>query len=248
MNTNTPYRFHSWLLPVLVLAFFSSTTAARKPDEKPKLVDSGTFSVYVAGQRVANETFKIVQSSTVSTASSEFRAETPQGKSAQKAELQITPTGDLRRYEWREVSPGKAKIVVEPAEGFLIEHIVPDPPEKPVEHPFIVPVSTMVLDDYFFSQRQVLLWRYLAQACGEGLDKCRPGKMQFGVLVPRQRTQMLISVEYAGPEKVEIRGVQHELARFNLKSDDMEWALYLDPKWKLVRIVIPNSNTEVLRD
>jgi hypothetical protein len=237
-----------WSIPLLAMAFCLAAAGARGAD-KGKAVDSGTFSVYVAGQRVATETFQIVQGSSFSTTTSEFKSETPQGKSAQKAELQIAATGELRRYEWHELSPGKAQIVVEPSEQFLIEHIVPEAPDKPIEQPFVLPLSTMMLDDYFFSQREILAWRYLSQACSEGLKQCRPGKVQFGVLVPRQRAPLIATLEYAGVEKVNVRGVQQELNRVNLTiSDDSEWALYLDGNMKLVRILIPNDKTEVVRD
>ncbi len=235
----------SLCLPSILLLL--SVAAVAKSD-KLRTVDAGTFSVFVSGKRIASESFKIEQGPAVSIATSEFRADTPQGKSAQKAELQITSSGELRRYEWHELSPGKAQIVVEPVEQFLVEHITPTPPDKPMEQPFVIPTSTMVLDDYFFSQREILAWRYLAQACSDGLKNCRPGKLQFGVLVPQQRSPLIVTMEYVGPEKVRIRGTERELNRINLKSDESEWALYLDRNLKLMRIVIPADKTEVVRD
>ncbi len=232
---------------LLSIALLLAIAAVAKSD-KLRTVDAGTFTVFVSGQRIATESFKIEQGPTASIATSEFHAETPQGKSSQKAELQVSASGELLRYEWRELSPGKAQIVVEPAEQFLIEHITPTPPDKPMEQPFIIPTSTMVLDDYFFSQREILAWRYLAQACSDGLKNCRPGKVQFGVLVPQQRSPLVVTLEYVGPEKVKIRGAERELNRINLKTEESEWALYLDSNLKLIRIVIPADKTEVVRD
>jgi hypothetical protein len=232
----------SGLLIALVL-FGSGLLAA----DKPATVDSGSFGVFVNGQRVATETFQIRQGATISTATSEFK-NNASGKSTQKSELQIDSAGNLRRYELRELSPGKAHIVVEPSQDFLIEHVVPDPPQRPIEQPFIMPPSTMVLDDYVFSQRQILAWRYLAQACSGNLQQCRPQRLQFGVIVPRQQTSLLVSVEYAGLEKTMVRGVERQLSRLNMKLDDVDWALYLDADLKVIRMLIPSEGTEVLRD
>jgi hypothetical protein len=232
----------------LLLAACCTISAARNAPEKPKVVDAGSFAVFVKGERIASETFHIEQGREVSVATSEFKALSGE-KSWQKAELQIASSGDLRRYEWHELSPGKSHITVEPADQFLIEHLVPNPPDHPVDQTFLVPLSTVVLDDYFFSQREILAWRYLAQACGGALAHCRPGPVQFGVLNPRQRTQAVVTVEYAGPEKVTAGGVERQFNRLNLKvSEEPDWVLYLDENLKLVRITVPTEQTVVARE
>ena len=218
-----------------------------KSVDKTQPVDSGEFAVLVGGQRVASETFRIIQGETFSTASSEFKGEVGD-KMVQKAELQITSAGELRRYEWHETSPHKEQIVVEPSDQFLVEHIVPEAPERPVTQPFTLPLTTMVLDDYFFSQREVLAWRYLAQSCGGDIQHCRPGVLQFGALIPRRQLPVVVTVENAGPEKVKLNGADRDLNRLTLKiPDEPDWVLYMDINFKLVRIVIPAGNTEVVR-
>ena len=59
---------------------------------------------------------------------------------------------------------------------------------------------------------------------------------------------MLVSLEFVGRERVSVRGVEKELNRLTLKSDGGDWALWLDDQFKLVRILIPGDNTEVVRD
>lgn len=230
---------------VLLLACLPSLAA--KPEEKGREVDSGTFLVFVQGRQVASETFHIEQGTAFSTVTSEFRAEPASGKSAFRSQLQIMPSGDLKHYEWHELSPGKATLTVDPAEGLLNERIQPNPPEKPSVQPLLLPPSTLVLDDYAFSHRQVLAWRYLAQACNGELKDCHPGRADFGVLVPQQRNSLLVVVEYAGQEKVVINGAERQLNRIDLRADDIIWSLWLDENLKLVRILIPAERTEVLR-
>jgi hypothetical protein len=212
-----------------------------------QLVDSGSFGIFVGGKRVATETFEIRQRNDYSSATAELKVDDA-SRSTQKAELQLSPAGDLRRYEWRELSPGRAQAVVEPDDQFLLERITPNPPDKPVQQPFFVPLSTMVLDDYFFSQREILAWRYLAQSCNGNIKNCRPGKLQFGVLVPRQHLSMTVTMEYTGLEKVLIRGAERQLNRINLQSDAGDWVLWIDGDFKVVRVLNPAENTEVVRD
>lgn len=242
-------RNASRLAAVTVICLLIMPSAFAKKADKPHVVDSGSFGVFINGKRVATEKFQIEQRGEDSVASSEFKAEDTSGKAIQKAELQMASNGDLRRYTWRELDPGKAQQVVEPSDQFLIEHITPNPPDKPQDHPFLLPISTMVLDDYFFSHREILAWRYLAQACGGTISSgCKMTKTQFGVIIPRQRTSVMVSIEYAGKENVTLRGAARELDRFNLTTEGDEWALYLDENLKVLRIFIPSENTEVVRD
>jgi hypothetical protein len=61
---------------------------------------------------------------------------------------------------------------------------------------------------------------------------------------------MPVRLELVGREKVLIRGTERELLRLNLKGDEFTWALWLDDKdqFKLMRVLIPDDNTEVVRD
>jgi hypothetical protein len=83
---------------------------------------------------------------------------------------------------------------------------------------------------------------------GLGQTNCRPPKMTFGVIVPRQAVFITVSLEYLGREKVTVGGAERELSRFNLSGESISWALWLDDQHKLVRILIPADNTEVVRD
>ena len=74
--------------------------------------------------------------------------------------------------------------------------------------------------------------------------------MEFGVLVPQDRTSMRVRLELAGREKVTIRGTERELLRLNLKGEAFAWTLWVDDKdqFKLMRVEIADDNTIVLRD
>jgi hypothetical protein len=217
-----------------------------------QVVDSGSFGVFVNGQRVATETFSIQQSSGGSTVKSQLREEGAGEKATQTSQMQLTSAGELIRYDWQELSPSKTQIELVPNEQFLTERITLNPGEKPAEQPFLLPASTVVLDNNFFVHRELLAWRYLAQNCKAeaGQMKCVSGPISFGVVVPEGRTSMRVSLEPAGNDKVQIRGSDRQLPKFALKFEGGEWALWLDDQdhFKILKIAIPAEKTEVIRD
>jgi hypothetical protein len=237
---------------LFIMAIAVAGFAADKKTAVPagKMVDSGSFGVFVNGKRVATETFQIEQMPDSSVVKSEFKTVADAGKAVQTAELVIAANGDLRRYTWNESSPGKASSVIEPQDQFLVQHINSGPAEKPIEQPYILPPSTVILDDYFFSHREVLAWRYLAGNCrpDPGAGGCKLARAQFGALVPRQRTSMLVNMEYVGRETINVHGQKRELSRFNLQSDGLDWGLWLDEDYKLIRVYIAADAIEVVRD
>jgi hypothetical protein len=244
----------SVILALLVLQLAASPLSARSkqkgPEHAASVVDAGTFSILIAGRKIGTETFSIRQSADGSVASSEIRIEEGESKARQTSELRLSLTGELRRYEWRELLPGKAQIVLEPQDEFLVERITSEN-EKPIEQPFLMPPSGQVLDDFFFSHREILLWRYLALVCrpASGQMQCATQKSQFGVVIPRQHTSGMVSIEYVGRDRLALNGQQLELNHFRLTAEDADdWDLWLDSNQKLVRILIPSSHTEVLRD
>jgi len=241
----------SVVMLVVLLAFAQATGASKQKKSDAGSVDSGSFGIFVNGRRVATENFRIDQRDGYSVTTSELKMEDG-SKATQHAELEIQANGNLRRYAWNELSPGKARTTVVPSETFLVEHVMPDPAQKPIELAFILPPSTLVMDDYFFSHREVLLWRYIASACGTSPQgsQCKVEKSQFGVFVPRQQAPSYVTLEYKGREKVDLKGAQRELERFDLTAEGMSWSLWVDSadSYKLMRVAVPSEKTEVVRD
>jgi hypothetical protein len=219
----------------------------KKTDAAATIIDSGSFGVFVSGRRVATETFVIKQLIDSSVTSSDIKLEN--SKETQHSELQLTPRGDLVRYDWKE-SGGqeKGETTVEPAQQFLMQKVKAN--DKYTEQPYLMPNSSAVLDDYFFSHRELLLWRYLGSGCipKTGQQGCELQKAQYGFVVPRQRSSGMASLSYIGKETVQIHGAIKELDKFSMTSDFGDWLLYLDENKKLVRVIILGESTEVIRD
>jgi hypothetical protein len=236
------------ITPSLVLTA-TAFAGSKAPGKTFTVIDQGSFAVFQGGQLVATETFIIRQYPNSSVTSSQLHVEAGQagGNLDQSGELTLLPNGDLSRYEWKLLAAPHSSAVVEPADQILTMHMVSD--GKTTEQSFFLTPSTFVLDDYFFSTREVLLWRYLATSCqprpnGEGCDLTRA---RFAVLIPRRHTSAEMFIEFKGYDDTPLNGRPQHLRHFLLQTDGPDWHLWLDPNHKLLRISIPDTNTEILR-
>ncbi len=252
------YRLLAFMMALVwsiaVCAFGASAAPVPKEKEKEhegKQVDAGSFGVFQNGHRVGTETFSIYQTANGSVIQSEFKTEnTP--PDVQTSEMHLTATGEVRRYEWKELSPEKAESVVVPNEDFLNQKWNAGE-GKEHEQPYLLPASTSILDDYFFIQREVLAWKFLALACKQekGQVQCpMKQRAQFGTLNPRQHSSAPLSVEFLGPEKVSLKSGPQDLLKLELKTDAGTWQVWLDghDQYKVMRISIVGENTVVDRD
>lgn len=241
-----------WAMLAVLLCTLASYAKDKDKNPKPagvQTVDSGSFGVFVRGQRVVTETFSVQQENGVSIVKSHLQETANSSGTGQKSDLEMTGGGELVRYEW---SDGNSSLAVTPKDEFLLEKITTGSSAKPAEQPFLMPNTSAILDNNFFIHREVLAWRYLATNChtDSGTLKCQQGPVEFGVLVPQDRTSMRVRMELGGREKVTIRGTERELLRLNLKGENFSWALWVDDKdqFKLIRVQIADDNTEVTRD
>jgi hypothetical protein len=227
--------------------------AAPARDKSPNtpaadLIDEGTFAVFQNGQRVATEDFTVRQLAANSLTSAHLRLDSGNaGVLEQTSDLTLLSDGSLSRYQWTQVSPDRRSATVEPNDQVLIMHTVSG--GKTTDHSFFLAPTTFILDDYVFSSREVLLWRYLATSCrqrstGDGCDLIRA---RFPILVPRRNTSGEVFVEFKGYDDTPLNGRPQHLRHFVIQTDGPAWHLWLDEKHKLLRISIPDSNIEVLR-
>jgi hypothetical protein len=238
-------------IAMVAAPFPKDKESEKEKEHEGQKVDSGSFGVFMSGHRVGTETFSIYQNNTGSIVKSEFKTENDPNQAVQNSTLQLTATGDIRRYEWKEVSPGKAESVVVPNDQFLSQKWSSGPQDKEHEQPYLLSPSTSVLDDYFFIHREVLVWKFLAATCKQekGQVQCPiKQRAQFGTLDPRQHSSAPMSAEYLGREKISYKGSPQEFNKVEFKTDAGNWQLWLDNQFKVMQIVIEGDNTEVIRD
>ena len=248
------------LLAMLAL----SLPAADKNDKKatvPTSVDSGTFSISVGGHRVASETFHVDQRQDGSTISSELRFDDANVKAVQSSEMTIKPNGLLKKYTWKEVTPGKAQIVVEPQdEQFMVSHVSENAGADPKDTVHPLAPETSIMDDNFFSHMEVLTWKYMAFGCKLNAMQqtvCNWRPLRMPVFVPHQQQSLIVEVSYLGEQKAKTAaGKEVDFKAFsfvpedpsNFKAEGGKYLLWLDDQNKLVRVVLASDNIEVLRD
>ena len=240
-----------WSCALMLTLSLSGIAGAKEKNADGQKVDSGSFAVSMNGRRVGTETFSIIQNANGSVIESEFKAEGAAGQAVQNSKLELTVSGEIRRYEWKEQSPGKAQSVVVPNDQFLTQKWSTGPQDKPQEQPYLLPTATSILDDYFFVHREVLAWKYLAAACRteKGQVQCPlKQKAQFGTMNPRQHSSAAASMEFIGREKVTVGNAEKELSKLELKSEAGSWLIWFDDQFKVLRISIPSEKTEVVRD
>lgn len=243
---------------IFALLWTSSLWAAPRDQKKDqrepagKKVDAGSFGVFIDGHRIGTETFSVVQNANGSIIQSEFKTEgSAAPTAAQSSEMQLSANGEIRRYDWRELSPGKAQYSVVPNDDFLSEKWSETPQDKPREQAFLLSTSTSILDDYFFVHRELLAWKFLAASCKQENSQVKcplKQRTQFGTLNPRQRASAPVTVQFAGREKLTLHGSEQELTKLELKSETGDWDLWLNDQLMLQRIAIPAEKTEVVRD
>lgn len=259
----------SVILSTVVCGLLAGSLHAGDKDKTPeklqqKVVDSGSFGLYIGEKRIGTETFKIEQRPDFSVATAQLKVDDGNVQATQTAEMRVAANGDLKSYTWRATSPHLEEANVEPQDQLLVEHISPAD-QKKVDYPHMLPLSTAILDNNFFSQREVLLWRYLATSCvwkrGEGRGMCGPGS--YGVLVPQQHQAASASIEFVGVDKVMVKGAERQLNKIILRvgdpkqlvimngqsdGDSGQWVLWVDDDYKIVKITVSGSNFEVVRD
>lgn len=237
-------------LIVISLCLLALPGFAEKKSKKEKsgitVIDEGTFGIFINRKHVASESFKIFEQDGFVTDSSTLRLQ--DGKPSQISELRIAADGHLDHYEWQELQPEKASATVDPDGGFLTEKITGSN-GKTVDRPFMLPTSVVILEDFAFSHRELLLRQYVETHCKPDPEgSCRIPKLKYGILIPRQQISALIILEHIGFEKIVINGKEGMLSRFRMTTDGPEWSIWVDENMKIQKISIPETNTDVVRE
>lgn len=237
----------SVLIPFILVLTFTLVAKDKNSDKKAdKVVDAGAFGIYLSGKRIGTETFHIEQRPDMSVATSQIKVDDGSVKAEQSSEMQLLPSGNLRSYSWRSTSPEKAESVVEPKDELLVEHISAGALKQ--EMPYVLPASTVILDDNFFSQREILVWRYLATGCLPKDQQLMCSTGYFGILVPHQHASSSATMQLLGRDKITYKGSEHELNKFKLECDGVQWFLWVDDQYKVLKMAVPANNVEVIRD
>lgn len=209
----------------------SATSAAVFVDEK------GRFKVMADGQLVATEEFQISGNGGEwhARGNSEVPASAAGSTSKVSGKLDLTGDGRPVRYEWSASAPKKASAVIEFSGGTAKMELRMDN-AAPFNQDFTFDSARVViLDNNLYHHYAILARLY---------DWKAKGPQSFTVFIPQDTTPGIVLVEYGGAKVVE--GVQLEMLR--VRSADNEIELYCDSSAKLLRISVPSSKVEIIRE
>jgi len=196
--------------------------------------EKGKFRILVSGQHAGKEEFEIGPNGDNWIARGTTEIQTPQGAAHVNGTLELRPDGTPLHYEWSTTGAKKAgaTIVFNGATASVelrLEGVRPFTQQFTFNSPRVA-----ILDNNLYYQYAVLARLY---------DWNQKGAQTFSVLVPQEMTPGTITVESLG--KQDVGGAK--LDELRVKTEDLEIDLFLDGH-RLVRLVSPSANAEVLRE
>jgi hypothetical protein len=197
--------------------------------------DKGKFTILVNGKQVGKEEFEISPSggNWIARGTSEIQAAAG-SVTRVTGTLELHADGTPVRYEWSTQGAKKASAVIAfTGATATIELHVDGAKPYTQQFTFNSP-QVAVLDNNLYHQYAVLARLY---------DWEKKGAQTFSVLVPQELTPGNVTVESLGSQDVSGK----KLDELRVRTEDLELDLYLDGP-RLVRIVSPASNAEIIRE
>lgn len=196
--------------------------------------DKGKLRILVNGQQAGKEEFEISTSGDDWVAHGSSEIQSAQGVSHVTGTLTLRPDGDPLRYEWATQGAKKASATITFTGAtanieLRLEGARPYSQQFTFDSPRVA-----VLDNNLYHQYAIL---------GRLYDWDKKGPQKFPVLVPQELTPGTITVLSVG--KQEIAGAK--LEQLLVKTEDLELNLYFDGA-RLMRIVVPSANAEIIRE
>jgi len=225
------------VLLIVAVGAYCSPLSGLAADAKPPALfaaDKGRFRILVGGQQVGKEEFEIRASggNWIARGNSEIQA--PEGVMHVSGTLELHADGSPARYEWTTQGAKKASatIAFDGPTASIELHLEG---AKPYTQQFTFNSSRVaILDNNLYHQYALLARLY---------DWEKKGAQTISVLVPQEITPGTVTVESLGSQDWNGKKVEE----LRVKTEDLEIQLYLDGP-RLVRLVVPSSNAEIVRE
>jgi hypothetical protein len=216
---------------MFVFALTAGTIAAN-PAFAP---DKGKFKILVNGQPAGTEEFSLSANGGNWVARGNAEIQTPQGAAHITGNLELRSDGAPVRYEWNMQGAKKAaSTIVFNGATATVELRMEG--ARPFTQQFTFNSDrVIVLDNNMYDQYAILARLY---------DWDKKGAQTFSVIVPQEMTPGSVTVESLGKQDA---GSGEKLEQLRVKTEDIEISLFLDGQ-RLVRIVSPSANAEIVRE
>jgi hypothetical protein len=196
--------------------------------------DKGKFKILVNGQAMGKEEFEIGSSGGGWLAHGSSEITTPQGVTKVTGTLTAHPNGSPEHYDWSTQGVKKASAAISFNNDVATAELHVDGARPYTQQFTFNSPMIVVLDDNMYHQYQILASFY---------DMDKKGVQNFTVLVPQELTPGNVTVESLGKQDVDNK----KMEALRVRTEDNEIDLYLDGG-KLMRLVAPSANAEVVRD
>jgi hypothetical protein len=196
--------------------------------------EKGKFRILVNGQQIGKEEFEIGSDGGNWIARGTSDVQTSEGMTHVTGTLELHADGTPVRYEWSTQAAKKAGATVT-FNGPVATIELHSEGARPFTQQFTFATPQIaVLDNNLYYQYAILARLY---------DRGKKGQQPFAVLVPQELTPGSVTVESLGTQDVDGK----KLEELQVKTEDLEVDLYLDGD-RLVRIVSPSTNAEIIRE
>ncbi len=220
---------------VALVAALTAITSPARDSKSPSIFspDKGKFRILVNGQEVGKEDFELAPDNGNWVAHGAAEIQTSDGVEHVSGTLELRADGTPARYEWSTQGAKKAASTVT-FDGSIATIELRIEGARPYTQQFTFPSPEVaVLDNNLYDQYAVLARLY---------DWQKKGAQTFSVLIPQELTPGSVVVESMGARDVNGK----KLEELEVKTEDLEVELFLEGS-RLVRIVSPSSNAEILR-
>jgi hypothetical protein len=230
---NSILRLDARIACLLLLALgIAAAAIAALPAFAP---DKGKFKILVNGQPAGTEEFSLSANGGNWTAHGNAEIQTPQGAAHVTGNLELRPDGSPVRYEWNMQGAKKAASTIV-FNGATANVELRMEGARPYTQQFTFNSDrVVVLDNNMYDQYAILARLY---------DWDKKGAQTFSVIVPQEMTPGSVTVESLGKQDT---GSGAKLEQLRVKTEDIEINLFLDGQ-RLVRIVSPSANAEIIRE
>lgn len=227
----------------LVLALFAHANvgfravgARDSAASSPFTPDKGKFRISTNGQVIGTEEFEIRPTGDHWLAQGNTELKPAQGAATRvTSRLTLQPDGTPASYNWSTEGAKKASADIT-FQGNVATIILHVEGAKPFTQQFTFSSpQVVILDNNAYHQYEILARLY---------DRDKRGAQTFNVLVPQEVTPGNVTVESLG----ESSAGGAKLEELRVKTEDLEIDLYLDSNRRLMRLVAPASNAEVIRE
>jgi len=222
--------------PFLAATRLPSTSRPWAPDKKSAGIaaDKGKFKILVNGQPAGKKEFEINSSGGNWLAHGNSEIQTPQGATKITGSLTTRADGTPEHYDWSTQGAKKASAAIAFNADVATAELHMDGARPYTQQFTFNSPNVVILDDNMYHQYQILANLY---------DMDKKGAQTFAVLVPQELTPGNVTVEWLGKQDVDNK----KMEAMRVRTDDNEIDLYLDGS-KLMRLVAPAANAEVIRD